>query len=218
MHPISSKRSLFAVCIVTIAGIAATPGRAGADDGGIGDDAGLDAALDAAPDAMPSTADASPTPDATIDMPDATPTPTSSGSGPMADDGAVPTYTGGNIYQALCIDDPTIADPTAKPFVFANVQPAYTTPAACKMFDAQGHTSVHNCYCDSCFSAMQQCDSLPGCRAILKCELDKGCTDPTSCYFTACGTIIDKWANTSTASFLTYLLEQCGKTNNCPTQ
>lgn len=218
MHPIVSKRTLFAVCIGTIAAIAATPGRAGADvDAGTGDDAGLDATAtavaDAAPDAMQAPVDATVGPTGDAATPEA-----STGEGPIPDDGAIPTYTGGNVFQSLCVTDPSIADPTTKPFVFANVVPAYTTVAACKAFDAQGHPGQHACYCDECFSAIQQCDSLPGCREILKCELDKGCTNANTCYFTSCGTVIDKWANTSMATFITYLLFTCQTSNpTCPT-
>jgi len=223
MHSILSKRSLFALCLVTIAGVAAMPTRAIADDGGI-DDAGLDAATSdaetdaVAPDAatgMTGMMDAT-----TMGTMDATTTPppaTASGGYPM-DDGMLPVYTGGDIFQRLCIQNPTVDDPSAVPFAFNSIKAAYPDATSCKAFDAQGHMAVHDCLCDKCFDVIQECDSRPGCREILKCELDAGCGDPSACYFGACQKVIDKWANTSNDSFITYLIEQCQTANSCPKQ
>lgn len=227
-----ARRGMFAAAVLTISGIAATSGHAAADDAGsTGGDAGqLDASLDAAEPVGDASLDATVLlPDATVPLPDAGqgtaegggddgPSFYESEAGPVQDDGSLPVYTGGNIFQALCLQDPAIADPTAKPFAFDTVMPAYTSPADCLKYNDEGQPALHSCFCNSCYSLMQQCDSLQGCREILKCALTNlmACQDPSNCYFTACTTVIDKWANTSTDSFLPFELVTCGNAvNNC---
>jgi hypothetical protein len=224
-----ARRGMFAAAVLTISGIAATSGHASADDGGATDDAGqLDAALDAAgPDGAGSLDATVPQPDATV--PDASQGAADGGgdaasnflesdAGPVQDDGSLPAYTGGNIFQALCLQDPAVADPTAKPFAFNTVTAAYNSPADCLKYNDEGQPAMHSCYCNQCYSLMQQCDSLQGCREILSCALMNlsACQDPSTCYFTACTAVIDKWANTSTDSFLPFELLTCGNAvNNC---
>ena len=223
MQAFVARRGAFAAAILTICGIAVTSGHAAADDagtdGGIGDDAGpLDASQDAP--GMDGATGA----DATLAPSDAGVAEAAVGdefdlyaladAGPVQDDGSLPVYTGGNIFQQLCLEDPAVADPTAAPFAFTSVKAAYADVAGCLAYNDEGHASAHACYCNQCFALVQQCDSLQGCREIMKCGLDNGCTNPTTCYFTSCTTVIDKWANTSIASFLTAKLDGCG----CPSK
>jgi hypothetical protein len=212
------RRGAFAAAILTICGIAVTSGHAAADDAGI--DAGIDGGpLDASPDAVAPDLDATVTAPteagaaldaATADEFDLF----TADAGPIQDDGSLPVYTGPNIFQQLCVQDPTLVDPTTKPFSFDTVTAPYTTPAECLNYNNEGHAAAHNCYCNQCFALVQQCDALEGCKEIMKCGLDNNCTNPTTCYFTSCTTVIDKWANTSTATFLTFKLEGCG----CPSK
>jgi hypothetical protein len=86
---------------------------------------------------------------------------------------------------------------------------------------SEGHATVHTCFCNSCFDLMQQCDALQGCREILKCELDSGCTDSTSCYLlpgAPCASVIDAWGTGSVATALTQYITACGSaaTPACP--
>jgi hypothetical protein len=226
-----ARRGTFAAAVLTISGIAATSGHAAADDAGIdggsSDDGGqLDGALDAALDAAATTGvDAGL--DATVTaMPDAAAAPGddsgaafyASDAGPIQDDGSLPVYTGPNIFQTLCLEDPAATDPLAKPFAFDTVAPSYPDTAGCLTYNDEGHAALHACFCNSCFSLMQQCDSLQGCREVLKCALDNlaTCQSPSDCYFVPCTTVIDKWANTSTDAFLPFELVTCGNTvNNC---
>jgi hypothetical protein len=228
-----ARRGMFAAAVLTISGIAATSGHAAADDGGTSGDAGqLDAALDAGSPLGDASLDATVPPfDATVpsdaeqgtaegggDDAAAAAEFLASDAGPVQDDGSLPVYTGGNIFQALCLQDPAVADPTAKPFAFDTVTASYNSPADCLKYNDEGQPGLHSCYCNQCFSLMQQCDSLEGCREILKCALANlsACQDPSTCYFTACTTVIDKWANTSTNSFLPFELLTCGNAvNNC---
>jgi hypothetical protein len=228
MHAFLARRSLFVASVLAIGAIAATA-PAAADDAGT-DDAG-DASMEDASTTMDSmapvqdatvgTADAAPTPDAgPVDEGDGSFDLYASDAGPPQDDGSLPTYSGPNIFQSLCVEDPAIADPTAAPFAFTTVQAPYTTPAQCMNYADEGHPAIHNCYCQNCFNLIQQCDALPGCKEILQCAFanPKACQTASNCYFTACSTVIDKWANTSLASFLTSELETCATTNNCPMQ
>jgi hypothetical protein len=226
MQAFAARRGVFAAAILTITFIAATPGRAAAEAGvpdggteeaGVSDDGGI---------AADGAAEASSTSDATAQPPvDATTTGDDGGGsttfpGPVQDDGALPTYTGPDIFQALCLDDPGKTDPLAKPFRFDQVQAPYTTMDACVAYDSgSGHPAVHSCFCNNCFALVQQCDALPGCKEVLKCGLDNytACADPSTCYFTACTSIIDKWANTSLATYLTRILQTCGTDHQCPT-
>lgn len=219
MQTFVARRGAFAAAILTICGIAVTSGHAAADDagadGGTGDDAGQ-------LDASPGVGDGATGADATVAADggvgeaaagdDAFDLYALTDAGPVQDDGSLPVYTGGNVFQALCLADPAVADPTAKPFSFTTVTAPYADAAGCLAYNDEGHASVHACYCNQCFALVQQCDALQGCRGIMKCGLDHGCTNPTTCYFTSCTTVIDKWANTSTASFLTAKLDGCG----CP--
>ncbi len=225
MQAFVAKRGTFAAAILILTGIAITPGHAAADDAGADgsapDDGGqVDAGQDAAAvvDAGGGGADATVTADAALSDDgsegDGFDFYTLDGAGPVQDDGSLPAYSGGNIYEALCVADPTIADPTTKPFSFTTVQAPYTTVAACLAYNNEGHATAHNCFCNQCFTLIQQCDALEGCRETMKCGLDNNCTDPTTCYFASCTTVTDKWANTSAATFLSAKLESCG----CPTQ
>lgn len=223
------RRGVFAASILVLTALATT-GRA--DDAGLADagspdagdaatvaDAGASAGDDAAPDSsVGEIADGA----ADAMNGDATVTPVfmliNSDAGPIPDDGSLPTYSGQDIFSLLCVQNPATQDPTATPFSFTSVAKPYPDAASCLMYADQGHPMVHNCFCNSCFDLMQQCDALEGCKEILKCELDSNCGDPSTCYFGACTTVIDKWNNTSTATFLTYLLKQCGTANSCPVQ
>jgi hypothetical protein len=216
MNPLASRRSVFAACILAIGGMAADP------------DGGTDAAAaeDASPEAA--VADASPasTPDATVaDGSGESPEAASDDGALMSDvpqyvqpDGALPVYTGGNIYDLLCVQDPGVV-----PFDFSAIQPPYTTAAQCKAFDpSQGHPTARACLCDNCFSLQQQCDALPGCEDIQKCGFDTGCTDADSCYLVGmkCVTQINNWGTGSVATALSQLLDTCGQAANpaCPAQ
>jgi len=225
MQAFVAKRGTFAAAILVITGIATSPSHAAADDAGADGSAPDDAGqVDASQDASAIAVDAgSGVVDATVPAEgsvgddgsgDEFDLYTLDGAGPVQDDGSLPVYTGGNIYQLLCVADPTIADPTTKPFSFTSVTAPYTTVAGCLAYNNEGHATAHNCFCNQCFTLVQQCDALEGCRESMKCGLDNNCTDPTTCYFSSCTTVIDKWANTSAATFLSAKLESCG----CPTQ
>ncbi|MGH7271634.1 MAG: hypothetical protein ACREJ3_14480 [Polyangiaceae bacterium] len=138
--------------------------------------------------------------------------------GPAQDDGSLPTYAGPDIFQTLCVTNPNVAN-----FAFNTVQAPYTTVAGCQAYDSQGHPNVHNCLCaaSACFPLLEQCDALPGCKAILKCELDSGCTDANSCFLypgAPCATVITNYGVGSVATDLTQLLTACGTANMCPTK
>jgi hypothetical protein len=219
MQAFVARRGAFAAAILTISSIAATSGHAAADDAGLDSGAGADAGLDASQDAAAVvTADATVSDDggagddaATNDDFDLY---ALTDAGPVQDDGSLPLYSGGNVFQALCVADPTVADPTTKPFSFTSVAAPYTDVTGCLAYNDEGHAAAHACFCNKCFTLVQQCDALEGCREASKCGLDHNCTDPTTCYFSSCTTVIDKWANTSAATFLSSKLEGCG----CPTQ
>jgi hypothetical protein len=40
-------------------------------------------------------------------------------------------------------------------------------------------SSLVNCSCDKCACLLKQCQALPGCLALRKCALGKGCCSPT---------------------------------------
>jgi hypothetical protein len=222
MQAFVARRGAFVAAILTISGIAATSGHAAADDAGV--DAGVDDAGQQPDVSQDAPAIEASTPDATVA--DAGTAPEAAvgdefdlysldGAGPVQDDGSLPVYMGSEpIYQELCVADPTVADPTTKPFSFTSVKAPYTTMADCVNYNDEGHHAAHTCLCNKCFTLMQECDSLEGCREILKCGQDHACTDPTTCYFASCTTVTDKWANTSIASFLSAKLDGCG----CPSQ
>ena len=123
------RRGAFAAAILTICGIAVTSGHAAADDAGI--DAGIDGGpLDASPDAVAPDLDATVTPTeagAALDAETADEFDLfTADAGPIQDDGSLPVYTGPNIFQQLCVQDPTLVDPTTKPFSFDTVAAPYT--------------------------------------------------------------------------------------------
>ncbi len=213
MHPLASRRSVFAACILAIGGMAADP------DGGTDAMAADDAAMEAGP------AEAS-----TTTTPDATTTPVDAASGPddaallsdvpqyVQPDGALPAYNAGNVYDLLCVQDPGVV-----PFDFSAIKAPYTTPADCKTFNpSEGHATARACLCDNCFSLQQQCDALPGCQDIQKCGLDTGCTDADSCYLIngKCVTQINNWGTGSVATALSQMLDVCGQAAipACPAQ
>jgi hypothetical protein len=142
---------------------------------------------------------------------------------PLATSTQPPPPPGGDIYQTL-----GIMNPNATTFTYADVAAPYPDATSCKAFDAQGHTAVHNCLCDSCFTTMQECDALPGCKVIAKCAWDTGCdpsaslTSPTSCYPLAgtggCVTQINKYGTGSVATSIAQQLGLCGRMKSCPAQ
>jgi hypothetical protein len=227
MQPLASRRTVFAACILAIGGMAATPADADTNDGGA-DDAGIDASPD---DASP--ADAAATPDTGVTVgtgADATTSPADaapadgasaedSGLGPSTypmDDGSLPTYTGADIFDRLCV-----ANPNPTTFNFSTVAAPYAAGdvTGCTSYVA-GHTSARACLCQNCFALQQQCDALQGCREIQKCGFDTGCTDADSCYLLdgTCVTPINNWGVGSVATALSQMLETCGQSNKCPTQ
>lgn len=214
MHPLASRRSVFAACILAIGGMAADP------DGGTDAMAADDAAMEAGPTEASTTT----TPDATT-----TPVVDASGGSDDADlmsdvpqyvmpDGALPAYSAGNVYDLLCVQDPGVV-----PFDYSAVKPPYATPTECKAFlPSQGHTTARACLCDSCFTLQQECDALPNCQIIQKCGWDTGCTDANSCYLVGgkCVTQINNAGTGSVATALSQLLEACGQAASpaCPSQ
>ena len=184
------------------AGADAAPGDASAAiDTGTAAEAGADAtglAVDASPDAAE---------------------PADGALGPSSyvmDDGSVPSYSGGDIFQRLCVENPN--PPT---FLFTSVPAPYATPAACKTFISE-HAAARSCLCEmtNCFALQQQCDALPGCREIQKCGFDTGCHDANGCYLISglCVAPIDKWGTGSVATALSQMLETCGQSHSCPIQ
>ena len=217
MHPLASRRSVFAACILAIGARAADP------------DGGTDAAA-----AQDASADATAAADATTTTPDATVTPPADASGSGEDgaaaseggsgglqyvqpDGALPPYSAGNVYDLLCMKDPSAAF-----FDFSTVKAPYTDVAGCMAFPRPGHATAYSCLCQNCFSLQQQCDALPGCQAIQKCGLDTGCTDANSCYLVAgsCVAPINNYGTGSVSTALSQMLEVCGKGANpaCPSR
>jgi hypothetical protein len=123
----------------------------------------------------------------------------------------------GDIFQKLCLKH--------KPAKLQNVRfdqiPApYPDAASCKTYTSDfpaTNAAARPCMCDKCFAYQQQCDALKGCREELKCVLDSGCTDITSCYINdgPCRDVVDKWGNTSVASTLVEFLGACSVANGC---
>jgi hypothetical protein len=223
MQAFLTRRGIFAASMLTISAIAATSTHASADDAGVVDDGGaadatpLDSATEAGsvPDATGATGS-----DATVAATDAS-AEAATGSGlPMyiTPDGGPPAYSGGDIFQRLCVQNPGVMN-----FSFTTVIAPYAAPASCKTYNDEGHNAAHSCMCDNCFTLMQQCDALPGCREILKCQWDAGCTDSTTCYLAPgapCAAPIDAWGTGSVSTALTQYLTTCGAkaTPPCPTQ
>jgi hypothetical protein len=222
MANLGIRRSLvFAACLGLVGAVAASHDAAGQScpDGGP-----LDAALPPAPYVNPPTAtcnasqfigstDAASAADA--------PGPTT-WSGPPGYD-ASPPMVSGDIYAML-----GITNPGAMTFTYSNVTAPYPDAAGCKAFDSQGHQMVHDCLCDNCFSLLQQCDALTGCKAIEKCAWDTGCdpsaalTSASSCYPLSggggCITPIDKYGTGSVSTGLSQQLGLCGRNKGCPAQ
>jgi hypothetical protein len=209
MHPLASRRSVFAACILAIGGMAADP------DGGTDAAAAEDASVDAAPAVDATTT----TPDATVASPADASEAAAVSNGPqyVLPDGAFPPYHAGNIYDLLCVQDPGVV-----PFDYTSVKAQYADVAGCIAFDKTGHTAAHTCFCQNCFTLQQQCDALPGCREIQKCELDIGCTNAQSCYLGGgpCVAPIDNWGTGSVNTALTQMIAACGQAASpaCPSK
>lgn len=133
----------------------------------------------------------------------------------------VPPTGPADIYTML-----DVKDPMATTFSYQQVTAPYTDATGCKAFDAQGHTALHNCLCDKCFTQMQECDALMGCRVIAKCAWTSGCdpsaaiTSPTSCYPIfggGCVTQINQYGTGSVSTAIAQQLGLCGRNNGCPT-
>ncbi len=137
------------------------------------------------------------------------------------DDGSVPTFAG-DIFATVGVD----AAGLPMNFSYSSVTAPYTDAAGCIAFTSAGataHQAEHTCLCNSCFSLMQQCDSIPGCQAIWKCAADSGCTDSNTCYLNPgapCSTVIDQWGTGSVATALEQMVGVCGQaaTPACPAQ
>jgi hypothetical protein len=188
--------------------------QAGNDAGPAGTDSGSVPVADGAAggDAAPCTATAY---DAATEASVFNFQPVWSGAGPAADDGGVASVCG-SVYTVLGVTDPGVA-----PYLYNGVAKPYPDAAGCHAYDAQGHQQMHDCLCDNCFALQQQCDALPGCKAIQKCGGDSGCTDPNSCYLipgAPCTTIIDQWGNGSVSTGLAQGLETCGQAAKCPSR
>jgi hypothetical protein len=129
---------------------------------------------------------------------------------------ASPVAFSGDIYKMLCVQNPNETT-----FSYDSVKAPYADSAACKLFDNQGHPGPHDCLCGACFSFMQQCDAIAGCRAIAKCAWDSGCTSANGCYLgltAPCTNVIDQWGTGSVSTGLQAALSSCGQTNQCPAQ
>jgi hypothetical protein len=188
---------LLAVCILAVAGIAASPNDGG--DAGAIPDAGVVDAMDA---------------DAGAAAPPQSDDAASQGPAFVQDDGALPPVVP-NIFQRLCI-----GTPDASSFTFAAVPPPYGDVAGCKAFDADaGFSGPRNCSCDNCFALQQQCDALEGCIAIEECALKNQCFGANACYNNPgapCVTVINDYGSGGTASNLSALLFTCTTNSNCP--
>jgi hypothetical protein len=213
----------FTACALALGVMAQVPPDAsGTDDGGAADagQAPADATVEAAP--------AGPTAGMW-------PNPATSNDGAL-DDGALPAgFPGGDIlaYLGICQSLPA-------PYSYSAVKAPYTDVAGCKAANPLGHKATHDCACDKCFSLVQQCDGLEGCKEITKCGEDTGCFGNTSlcvliqaayptlacnsavtCYLapgSKCAPIIDKWGNGSVSVGLADDLGNCETANKCPTQ
>jgi hypothetical protein len=214
-----TPRLFLAACALAIGVVAATP----ASDAAAPDDSG---APDDATTADGATGDAA-TNDGCV-LP--TTLPEDGGpnaeelSGPPSDDGSLddgyaPPFTLNNGdalgYLGICQTLPA-------PFVYSAVKAPYTDVAGCMAFDNEGHPNAHNCLCQKCFSLIQQCDSLPTCQVILKCNEDTGCKGSDGCYLfptgAGCVAQINNAGTGSVATFIEQAIGTCGTSNNCPAQ
>ena len=225
MIKLGGRRYFFAACFCGALALAvgSTASGQSCPEGGSGASP-ADAAAEAnAPYVMatPATCD----PSNYISTPDATPLPPGPPVNmwmvpPLAD--AAPPMVSGDIYSML-----GITNPMATEFTYSDVKAPYADATGCQMFDAQGHTTLHNCLCTKCFTQMQECDALTGCRAIAKCAWDSGC-DPsagimssTACYPLTgggCTAPINQYGTGSVSTSIAQQLGLCGKNNGCPSQ
>jgi hypothetical protein len=132
---------------------------------------------------------------------------------PPPAEAGVPSFSG-DIFAQIMITKPSVSN-----FAYDAVMARYADVAECKMFDPRGHQAVHDCYCDKCFSLIQECDALVSCQAITKCFWDAGCTDSNSCYFSGtCSAPVDKYGTHSVGTYLANALGTCRMNNGCPAQ
>jgi hypothetical protein len=212
MQNVVTTPRLFLLACALALGVIAQAAPDGGADAGIMDASVADAADDASGGSCPAHSLTG------SDVPNAAslpgPAPQTHGS---LDDGAVPTFPGGDIFSFLCVDP---MNTLPKPFSYETVKAPYADAAGCKAYDAQGHTAAHNCLCDHCFSLMQQCDAIPSCRAIWKCAEDTGCTNANSCYLLGgtCVAPIDHAGNGSVGTGLSQQIQTCGSSHSCPTK
>ena len=199
MHPLL-KRTFFAVVLGAAGVVVASPNAAGQSAPTCAD-SGLEVSDASAMDDYP----------AFVTPPG--PLPTDKGAAVLDDGSALPgACMGPDIFTKLGITDPKVAF-----FDYRAVKAPYSSEAECEKFDAQGHPNVHNCLCKNCFTVQQQCDALPGCRAIQKCGADSGCSGANGCYFGgACSAVIDKVGTGSVATGLSNALQTCGAAHSCP--
>jgi hypothetical protein len=223
MVKLGTRRPLvFVACLGVVGAVAAGHDAAGQScpDGGPSDAASLPpmpyvippkATCD--PSLYLSSSDAASAPDA--------PGPSTWGGPPGYD--ASPPSVGGDIYAML-----GIKNPGAMTFTYSDVTAPYADAAGCKAFDSQGHQMVHDCLCDNCFTLVQECDALAGCKVIEKCAWDTGCdpsaalTSAASCYPLSggggCIAPIDKYGTGSVSTGLSQQLGLCGRNKGCPAQ
>jgi hypothetical protein len=204
MHALSYERNFFAICLVVVGVVAISTNASGQSMG--------DASATAC-DSGVAVSDASAMDDYAAFVAPPGPLPTDKGAAVLDDGSTLPgACAGPDIFMKLGITNPNVAF-----FDFRTVTAPYSTPAECEKFDSQGHPNVHNCLCKNCFTVQQQCDALPGCRAIQKCGADSGCMGANGCYFGgACSAIIDQVGTGSVATGLTNALETCGSAHSCP--
>ncbi len=241
MEALNSKRSCFAALLAAVGVVVSSPNASGqvmedasSSDASSPDAASSDATLpgddsssdDGAPvEAGPPSCDASlVVSDAGFDVTafmrsDAFP---ADPGAVILDDGSLPAYCAGDVFQLLGVPNPNVPG-----YDYSQLKAPYATAADCAMYDSQGHAAAHTCLCNQCFVLQQQCDALPGCRAIQKCGWDVGCTDANSCYYpnpkcpgtsVGLGDIIDAQGTGRVATALSSDLLACGLKNNCPKQ
>jgi hypothetical protein len=208
-----TPRTFFVACVVAVGVIAqAAPDGAAPDAGG--PDATVPEAGATGDDGCPVNTFAGDDGPTAAQLPG--PAPATDGS---LDDGWVPpAFSGGNILDFLCVQPPSSLP---VPFDYSKVKAAYSDVAGCMAYNAQGHTAAHNCLCQNCFTLTQECDSLPGCRAILKCALDSGCNSANACYLlpgAPCVTAINNAGTGSVATGVEDNLGICGMAHGCPTK
>jgi hypothetical protein len=144
---------------------------------------------------------------------------------------------GGGIYGKLGVTPPRAknddGEKTPVPFDFGTATSPYEDAAGCKAFSSEDtpkgvHVSERSCLCDHCFDLQRQCDALQGCQQIMKCVLDIGCTDASTCYLgppktavdpegKGCIAVIDLWGNGGVATALSNIIGDCSKLNSCLT-